>query len=344
MTKNIKNIENYTKDRVISAIDIGTNSFHLMIASVDFAGNITKLITKREVFRLATECDNNTHNKSKEITKDSMRLGAEIIASFVDLSNKYGASTIRAIATSATREATNKKEFIEFIFNKTGAKIEVISGEKEAHMIYSGIYNCAPEIFEHENNIIVLDIGGGSTEIIVGRRDKVIFASSMKLGAIRLTQKFFSELTNDEAIESARNYIKNKMSPVLNKINNISFSGIVGTAGTFETVVRASILEKAKENNQETEVADFSKTIKISTKSMINSIGMILKARVPEKISKIAGIEKKRADIILAGALILECFLKNSKLDEIVFSPYALREGIIYDTLKHNISKPSKNA
>ena len=141
---------------------------------------------------------------------------------------------IRAVGTSATREALNRDEFINKVSERTGINIEVVSGFEEARLIYLGILQA---INVYDNRILLVDIGGGSTEFLVGEKGQVHYANSIKLGAVRLTEKFFNEgKFRKENIENARLHVRSLINPIVRHIKEQKYDFVVGTSGTITTL------------------------------------------------------------------------------------------------------------
>jgi exopolyphosphatase/guanosine-5'-triphosphate,3'-diphosphate pyrophosphatase len=169
----------------LGAIDIGTNSFHLVVAKIHSNKSFTVLTKDKEVVRLG-----NASNDMKYITEEAMQRGISVLKRFKLVCQSFEVEKIRAVATSATREAINKDEFIRRVKHDTGIEIEVISGNEEARLIYLGALQALPI---YNEKVLVIDIGGGSTEFLIGKRGNIKYANSIKLGAVRMTQKFFPD-------------------------------------------------------------------------------------------------------------------------------------------------------
>ena len=167
----------------LAAIDIGTNSFHLIIVIVKENGDFEIIDREKEVIRLGE----GSGGDIKLIKEDAQLRAIQTLKRFKGIADSHQAA-VRAVATSAVRESLNKIEFIKRVFEQTGIEIETISGNEEARMIYLGILRAVP-IFEKK--VLVIDIGGGSTELLVGEKGKTLYSTSLKLGAVRLTQRFF---------------------------------------------------------------------------------------------------------------------------------------------------------
>jgi exopolyphosphatase/guanosine-5'-triphosphate,3'-diphosphate pyrophosphatase len=150
---------------------------------------------------------------------------------------------LRAVATSAVRESLNKNEFINRVKSETDLDIEVISGDEEARLIYLGILKSVPI---YNKSTLCIDIGGGSTEFVVGKEGKIDYSMSLKLGAVRLTQRFFpdDELTQ-EGIEACRGWIEGVLFPVYRHLKNHKFELAVGSSGT---IMSAAMMIAAQKN------------------------------------------------------------------------------------------------
>lgn len=317
----------------IAAIDIGTNSFHMIIASLDSNGLLNIIQREKEIVRLG-----NSPGDMKLLTEDAMNRGVETLKNFSKIAESEN-SLIKAIATSAVREADNKKDFIDRVLKETGIQIEVVSGREEGRLIYQGASRSLPV---YGKKTLLIDIGGGSTELVVGLNGQVDYCNSTKIGTVRLSKMFFDkdEITNKD-IESCINHIKVEWIPILNKVKNKEYDYVIATSGTLQNLITIS-------NRKNLNVSlENSNGLKASKDQILNTIRKIKKLKTPSTISSIKGLDQSRADIILAGSLIVEVFLKHLNIEEMVVSSYALREGIFYkyyqllneDELKSSISK-----
>ena len=223
-------------DKTFAAIDIGTNSFHLVIASINSKGQLKELTREREVVRLGSSSDD-----MKYISDEAMVRGVSALKRFKLICDSYE-TEIRAIGTSAVREALNKGDFIKSVFENTGINIDVVTGTEEARLIYLGVLQ-AIEVFN--SKILLIDIGGGSTEFLVGEEGKVLYANSIKLGAVRLTNKFFKDKKlKTEIINDARIYARNLVYPVVRNLKHYDYDIVIGTSGTITTIGAIIYAEK----------------------------------------------------------------------------------------------------
>jgi exopolyphosphatase / guanosine-5'-triphosphate,3'-diphosphate pyrophosphatase len=310
-----------SKRAPLAAIDIGTNSFHLIVAEVGaVSGRFRVLDREKEIVRLGSGSSDMKH-----LSVAAMQRGIETLLRFKRIADAAGAN-IRAVATSAVREALNRDDFVQRVKNKAGIAIEIVSGVEEARLIYLGILQALP-VFEEK--ILLVDIGGGSTEFLIGQRRDIFYDNSLKIGAVRLTERFFrGGKVTPESVRNCREYLSVAMHPVIRSIRETGYDRAVGSSGTI-TSIAGMIRSAGKENPPATlNGATFSKD------ELGDLLPVILKSRTTKSRSKLEGLDPGRADIIVAGALILEQIFKEARIKEMVVSEYALREGILLDTIE----------
>ena len=314
------------KTRILGAVDIGTNSFHLVIAKIDSTGIVKILSKEKETVRLGK-----SSTDMKYITPEAMERAVSTLKRFKLICDSYKAE-IRAVATSATREALNREEFISKVRESTGINIEVVSGFEEARLIYLGVLQSL-NVFDRK--ILLLDIGGGSTEFLTGIKGQVIYANSIKIGAVRLTEKFFSSgKFKKETINEARLYVRSTINPVVRHLKNEVYDIVVGSSGTINNIGMINYTSKGG-----TDITGFNFNNYSFTSQELEEVAkLVLRCESVEEIKKTEGLDSGRADIITAGTIILEQIFSELNLKEITLSGYALREGIIFDTIdkEHN--------
>lgn len=301
----------------IAAIDAGTNSFHMIIARIDRNGEKLSVIDKeKEIVRLGAGSAN-----MKFITEEAMTKAVQTLKRFKRICRSKKAS-IRAVGTSAVREAVNSDFFIKKVRVETGIDIEVISGFEEARLIYQGVLHALPV---YGKKVLVIDIGGGSTEFLVGERNNIFYGNSLKIGNIRLTEMFFQgKRIKRKAVKKCEKYVEGMLFPVVRAIKKEGYSGVIGSSGTI-----ANVLQMIRKFTRE----EATKTSAVFTSADFQRLGKrILSAGSVLKIAAIPGMDKKRADIILPGIIILKKVFEMLRVNEMHVSDYALREGVIFDT------------
>jgi exopolyphosphatase/guanosine-5'-triphosphate,3'-diphosphate pyrophosphatase len=307
-----------------AAIDIGTNSVHLIVVKILEHGNFEIIDREKEVIRLGEGFSGDI----KKLTGDAIERAVTAIARFKDIAETHNAK-IRAVATSAVRESANRNEFIEKVYEKTGIQVEVISGQEEARLIYLGILRAVPV---YEKRALCIDIGGGSTEFVLGVNGKIEFSRSLKIGAVRLTQKFFegNKITKS-AIDECRKWVEGEIFHVTNYIDKYGFEVCVGSSGTIQTVgnIAAELSKRDVTPNRILNNFEF-------TKEELSKIAdTVLNAKSLSERKKIKGMDSKRADIFPAGIIILQTIFEQLKINKLTISEYALREGIVVDSLRN---------
>ncbi len=311
---------NNIKAKNYAAIDVGTNSFHLIIANVDSRGLLNIILREKEVVRLGE-----SGSDIKYLSEEAVERGVRVLKRFAEIARSKKA-TIRAVATSAVREAQNQDEFIRKVKEEAGIDIEIASGFEEGRLIYLGAIHSLPIV---NRKAFVIDIGGGSTETIIGYNGKIEYIHSEKLGAIRITKRFgLEDEIDSKKIEEAREYIRGVWAPIFEKINNYPYDILVGTAGT---ILNLAVISKAIKNEPIPEIIN---GMVVKKNDLFKAIKKVIKAKSLNERKEIPGIDPNRADIIVGGALILEYALENSRTDSLIISSFALREGILYDTLE----------
>jgi len=304
---------------LVAALDIGTNSFHLVIAK-PVPGGFEVVTREKDVVRLG-----HGGGDMKQLSDEAIGRGVKSLARLAEIASSHGAE-VRAVATSAVREAKNRSEFIKQVRKATGIDIEVISGVEEARLIHLGVLNA---IGIHDQSMFVCDIGGGSTEVVVGLDDEVMFARSFKLGAVRLTDRFFAGTTlHPSAIPSCRSFIRSSLSVVAPEVMELGFEAVATSSGTAETIARIILHTRGASEPKSMNRFEFSADEVRSVVTALQSAPTI-----DERVKRF-GLEPNRADIILAGALILEGVVDVFELKSLMFSDYALREGLLLDTLR----------
>lgn len=308
------------KERNLAAIDLGTNSFHIIVVRVKSDGTFESLTKEKESVRLGSGSGGDDF-----ITPEAMDRGIKCLKRFKGLADMHNAQ-IRAIATSALREAKNRQLFLERAEKEVGLHIEVISGFEEARLIYFGVLQGLP-VFDKK--IFLIDIGGGSTELLVGYKGQVDYAQSFKIGAIRLTDKFFfGDPDRDSEKKQCKLYVEGMIAPIRREIEKHSPEIVIGSSGTIQTIASMVIADRGEEPQRTLNNFSF-------TADEFGRVSKILDdADTLKKRTKLPGLDAKRADIIVAGSIILEEIFKNFSLKQLTVSDYALREGIIYDSIR----------
>lgn len=302
---------------VLAAIDIGTNSVHLVVARMSGEGRFEVITRHKEVVRLGEVGD----DQIRSITPDAMARGIDALRRCRSVLDTYGAP-VAAVATSAVREADNGADFIEAARVEAGIDVEVISGYEEARLIQLGVLQALP-VFD--KSVLLCDIGGGSTEILIGQGGEVDLVRSFKLGAIRITQRFFpGGVVERGSLKKAKKFVDARLAPFAREAAAKKWDVAVGSSGTIECLTAMVLATEGSEPRS------LNGSV-VSRVQVASALASLVEAATPLERAAIAGVESARSDIIVGGAVILDRVMELLDIEEITFSDYALREGVIFD-------------
>ena len=295
----------------IAAIDIGTNTVLLLVARVDGQGQIETLAYEQRTPRLGRGVD-----EHRNITRAAMEAVSRVVMEYRVIATSYKAERIVACATSAVRDAKNRRQFISYMKSKTGMDVEVLTGDEEALMTYRGAVSGIRDL---EGRATVVDIGGGSMEVIVGDRNTINHHVSVDTGSVRVTERYLktSPPETDE-VEKALAAIQNEFTGLA----DFEFSGstLVGVAGTVTTVAALA---------QGLDTFDLSKIAGYRlSKDAVGWVYRMIRTKKPDEIRKLSEVVEGRADILFAGVLILQAFMERFKFESIVTSERGVRYGL----------------
>ena len=293
----------YQGKNIKGIIDIGTNSCRLFIAELENTSEGKKikreLVKDVEIVKLG-EGVNKTHNLNPNAIKRTL----DCLKKYKEKASSYGVENIRAFATSAVRDAENREVFLQEVL-KLGIKIECISGKTEATLNFLG------NSLVFKDRILVVDIGGGSTEFTLGKDKSIDFIQSINIGAVRATEKFFSDNDySEEKLEKCKVWIRKNLE-ILKTIKDRDFK-LIGVAGTATTQI--SVRDKM-------EIYDSNKVhmATLTLDELKENLSLFLSKNF-EGRKNIIGLEEKRADVIIAGTLILLTILEELNQDKIIIS------------------------
>ncbi len=304
--------------RVIAAIDIGTTSLHLVVARATAPNHFEMLTREKEPVRLGSG-----RGDFNLLADDAIDRAVEVLKRFAQIAARWDA-TIHAVATSAVREAANRAVFIERARTEAGIEVSVIAGPEEARLIHLGVIRAVPVA---DRRVLCIDIGGGSTEFVLAEGAEIISAQSKKLGAIRLTDRFFPKgRIKDGSIVACRAYIRSFLLPESRQYAGHRPELGVASSGTALAV---AAIAAALAGRDPVNIAN-----EVVTKADIRAVVEAVTAHTkPKDRRAVPGLESHRVDLIVAGALLLEEIMDQVGLDEVTVTDYALREGLLFDVL-----------
>jgi len=302
----------------IAAIDVGTNSIHMIVVEAQRHGY--RVIDKeKEMTQLGRDS-----LEGRPLTDDAIERGVASLKTMAEIARRWKVSDIVAVATSAVREAPNRKRFLAAVRKEAEIDLKIISGEEEADYIYRAVRSA---IDFHGGTALSIDIGGGSVELIVGTSSEVYFTRSEPLGALRMAQRFSLEsAASAESIAECRKFVRKTLKKTLTEAAAIGFDFTVGTSGTIVTL--ASISHDG--NGGADEMAS---GLTWLNRGKLSDLIEQFAPMTAEDRSRTFGFDLKRASTILAGAIVLEQIMDRLRISQIRACDAALREGIVESVL-----------
>ncbi len=305
----------------IAILDLGTNTFQLLIANI--IDNKPVLVFEESI---AVKLGEGGIEKGY-ISEAAFDRGLSAIKQFKKSIDQYQVKLVRAAATSALRTAGNGAEFLEKIRSETGIVPEIISGEREAELIYQGV---RAAINIGDEKCLIIDIGGGSVEFIICNQEEVFWKRSYDIGAARLMEQFHhSDPISEADINKLNYYLESKLSELKTQTKIHKPEILIGSAGAFETF--ATLIDsqfKASFTNPE---------IKIELRDFARVSELILKSSHAERSSNPA-IIPVRVDMIVMATLITKYVLNQFAFKAIKLSTYSLKEGLLFEFIKNRNS------
>ncbi len=299
-------------EELLAAIDMGSNSFHLAIARVDH-GEVKKVASMSEKVQLAAGLDEN-----KNLTEAAQQRGLACLARFVGRLSSVQPNRLRIVATNALRQAKNGHEFIQKAAEILPKPIEIIAGREEAQLIYLGVSHS----MANGGRRLVIDIGGGSTEFIIGEQFEPIHTESLQMGCVAYSKAYFADgeisaKAFDKAVVAARK----EMSGIANTYKTAGWDTVVGSSGTIKAC-RQIVVNLGLSDEQENLTRDGLQKLK----------DRLLKFKHISELD-FEGLREDRRAVLPAGLAILYAIFEVMALDKLAYSDGALREGVMYDLL-----------
>jgi exopolyphosphatase/guanosine-5'-triphosphate,3'-diphosphate pyrophosphatase len=309
--------------RRLSAIDIGTNTILMLIADIETTGEIHTIRDEHVIARLGKGVD-----EKRMILPETFERVFSFLAEYKRIHDAEHSGQIFACGTSALRDAANRKEFIEFIKARLGFEISILSGDEEAYLTYVGAISEFTDL-DQTHKYSVIDIGGGSTEIVTGQGQQVESTFSLDIGSVRLTERFLkSSPPHPEGLEEAQLYIRTKILDLVDPPGDARCIGVAGTLTTLAAIdLQLSVYDRDRVSGH------------VLTFDTIERIYSRLKGKRLEELIAIPQILPQRADIILAGILILKEVMAKIGAVRITASDRGLRYGILLREARKSVGR-----
>jgi len=315
------------KPERLAAIDIGTNSIHMIVVQAQRHG-YRVIDREKEMVQLGRGSLG-----GDPLTADAMERGVSALRKMMEIATQWGASEITAVATSAVREAPNRRAFLNLVEREAGIKVRLISGEEEADYIYRAV-RAAVEF--QNGTAFIIDIGGGSLELIVGTDSEVYFTASVPLGSLRLSQKFLkSDPPTESEIEKCREYISKTLKKGFGRIRSLGFDFCIGTSGSIAALAQLAGLSEGD--------SDIAAGLRWIRRTELDDLVVTLSRKPKDAYATELGLDPKRADTILGGAILLQEVLRETGVNKLRACSAALREGIVEKALEDRDASLPRN-
>ena len=309
----------------LAVVDIGTNSIHMVLADIDPDGSYKILDRFKDMTRLG----DGTFQR-KRLSKAAMTRGIEVLRNLTTLARNKGFSKIVMAATSAVREAKNGGQFIEAVAEQTQVRVRVVTGQEEARLIYLGIRQ-SMELTDTPS--LMVDIGGGSVEVMAGTRDRLVGVQSLKLGAIRLKDQILAKAPpSKRQLRELYKAIEHELREALHQLKLDEIDRIIASSGMAANLAEIVYLQRTGQEIPQLNMA----TINLKEISLIEER---LATSGAEKRMKIPGLDPRRVDTLLPAAAVIRTVLELTGQKKVTISDKAIREGLIYDFIQKNQQK-----
>ena len=299
----------------VAIIDLGTNTFNLLIAE-------NKKIGHKVIFKSKIPVNLGQGGiQQNKLTKEAIERGISALKAHKNTTTAYKTDSIHAFATSAIRSASNGGVLVDLAYQMTGIKINVITGDHEADLIYKGVSNA---LSFHDKNSLIIDIGGGSTEFIIANKYGPIWRHSFDIGVARLlaSHSFSNPITNTETAK-LKTTLKSNLLILFSAIEMHPVFELIGSSGSFESIAEIIAL-KSPQKNEESETNE----VAFNLKELNETLTQIIKSTKQERIN-LKGLVSFRVDTIVFASIIISFIMEEVKAENVRLSKYALREGVL---------------
>ncbi len=306
----------------IAAIDVGSNSIHMVVAQVESDGRFHVLDRAKEMVRLGQQ----SLNKGR-LSPDAIDAGTRTLAAFRTLAERQGAVRFKAVATSAVREAANGGDFIRNVERKIGLRIRVIPGREEARLVYLGVRHA---IDLRGGPSLIVDAGGGSVELVLTEDGRAVSLHSAKLGVSRLSEKYLiSDPPSSKELARLESRLAEELDPVFSEIGSRPIRRVIATSGTLLNLI--SIAGHLRGEPPNGHLNDF----RVTPEEISRLRRLLAKSTRAERL-RVKGLDGKRIDFIVAGACLADYVLRRLQAKEMVACTWALREGVLLDFISRH--------
>ncbi|HYD46834.1 MAG TPA: Ppx/GppA phosphatase family protein, partial [Terriglobales bacterium] len=303
----------------IAAIDVGSNSIHMVVAQVEPDGRFRVLDRAKERVRLGART-----LATGKLSDEAMDAGIRTLSAFKTLAERQGAARIQAVATAAVREASNGGDFVQRVKDETGLRVQVIPGREEARLIYLGVAHAID--LRHEPALIV-DAGGGSVELVRVDQGEATALFSVKLGVTRLSEKFLdSDPPTSRQLKALEEHVESILDVVFESCgaDKPPVTRMIATSGSLLNVV--AMTAHARGEDPEGHLNQLT-----ATAAEIAKLRRLVQKGDRQERLKLPGLDAKRVDLIIPAACLADTILRRWNIEQVMACTWALREGVLLD-------------
>ena len=312
----------------IGAVDVGSNSMHMVIVEITDRLDFRVLASEKEITQLGSSA-----LVRHRLTRQAMNHTYRVLERYQQIARRLDCDVLLAYATSAVRECANGPDFCALLKLDLGLDIQIISSQEEARLVYLAVRQAIELTTPEGKPSLIVDIGGGSAEFIVGNSEKPVLLQSRKLGASRLTQQFLTaDPPRHKQISRLEKHIAQATEQILPLIRASGVTRVIGTSGTMENLVAMCLLQHGEENVRHRVLTEM-------TREDFDLVYQRLLDLPLAERKKLPGLDPDRADQIAAGAVLVNFLFKRLKIDRIEVCDRAMREGMIIDYMQKHWPK-----
>ena len=312
----------HTSPRRLALIDMGTNTFHLLIVEMPTVAGEKPL----ELMRTKAGVRLGEGGISQgEIAPEAYSRALHTVLGFKEELDLHGVTEVRATATSAMRVSSNGPELVREIYEQTGIQVEVIAGAREAELIWQGVRQA---VDLGTSPCLIMDVGGGSTEFIIASHDTIFWKQSFEIGAQRLLDRFFPEpegILPAAALDAEREYLAQKLAPLVAAVEHFRPAGLVGASGSFDTLAD---LQAGRVHTE----AEQPPMRYLDPAVFQDNFRHLLSLNHEQRVA-LPGMFPMRADMLVVAAVLIDYVLSTFGISYIRTSAYALKEGLLAEML-----------
>ena len=294
-------------------IDLGTNTFHLLIAEVNESGQFRDLYRQRIFVKLAEE-------GIEKIGMAPFHRGLQALKEYRNILHEYGVINVRAFGTAALRTAINGNEFIQKVKAITGIQIQLIPGKEEARLIHKGVSLAVPM---SSDKSLIMDIGGGSVEFIIAGEERFYWSQSFPIGvAVLFRELHHSDPINQANIEGIESFLEKELQPLWEALSLHPCQNLIGASGTFD------VIDQFLGNH-----ANSTLYSRVTATHFRAFYQQLIQTNLEQRLA-LEKLPSSRAELIIVALILIDYVMRRASIQQIIVSAYAMKEGILKEMME----------